>query len=153
MPSKVSCLYLLTVLCWASALWYLSGSRPSSSYSGQMAAIPVRRSSARGLAGAGKNLTYGNVRTRPLNPHVFPFLINEPDKCHTPPAEAAAGNSTPPFLIILISTTHKEFDARQVRMLIACLFCIFRGFTIYIFFIQYAKAQNVHFSDLCHFFF
>ncbi|KAG5261930.1 hypothetical protein AALO_G00290170 [Alosa alosa] len=113
MPSKVSCLYLLTVLCWASALWYLSGSRPSSSYSGQMAGIPVRRSSARGLSGAGKNLTYGNVHSRPLNPHAFPFLINEPDKCQTPPAEAAAGNSTPPFLVILISTTHKEFDARQ----------------------------------------
>ncbi|NWI00809.1 B3GT1 galactosyltransferase, partial [Tichodroma muraria] len=37
------------------------------------------------------------------NPHSFDFLINEPNKCE----------KSAPFLVILISTTHKEFDARQ----------------------------------------
>ncbi|XP_063068550.1 beta-1,3-galactosyltransferase 1-like [Engraulis encrasicolus] len=115
MISKVSCLYLLTVLCWASALWYLSGSRPPSSttYSGHMSA--VRRSPSRGLAVVGGNrsiMLQTNVRTRHLNPHAFQFLINEPDKCD-PSVTVAPGNHTPPFLVILISTTHKEFDARQ----------------------------------------
>ncbi|XP_056315535.1 beta-1,3-galactosyltransferase 1 [Danio aesculapii] len=97
MPSKVSCLYLLTVVCWASALWYLSGSRPSTAYVGQMTFIrkPLLRFS--------KNDTFSNIRTRTLNPHNFKFLINEPKKCE----------STTPFLILLISTNHKEFDARQ----------------------------------------
>lgn len=97
MPSKVSCLYLLTVVCWASALWYLSGSRPSTTYVGQMtfARKPLPRLS--------KNDTFSNIRTRTLNPHNFKFLINEPKKCE----------GTTPFLVLLISTNHKEFDARQ----------------------------------------
>ncbi|KAF6724331.1 Beta-1,3-galactosyltransferase 1 [Oryzias melastigma] len=97
MPSKVSCLYLLTVVCWASALWYLSISRPSSSYVGQMA-FPVRKAPK-----GNKNATFSNIRTRSLNPHDFGYLINEDKKCE----------AEPPFLVILISTTHKEFDARQ----------------------------------------
>ncbi|XP_061827665.1 beta-1,3-galactosyltransferase 1 [Nerophis lumbriciformis] len=97
MPSKVSCLYLLTVVCWASALWYLSISRPTSSYVGHMS-LPIRKT-----AKAAKNLTFSNIRTRPLNPHTFDFVINEPKKCE----------DSAPFLVILISTTHKEFDARQ----------------------------------------
>lgn len=97
MPSKVSCLYLLTVVCWASALWYLSGSRPSTPYVGQMtfARKPLPRLS--------KNDSFSNIRTRTLNPHNFKFLINEPKKCE----------GTTPFLVLLISTNHKEFDARQ----------------------------------------
>lgn len=97
MPSKVSCLYLLTVVCWASALWYLSGSRPSTTYVGQMTFVrkPLPRLS--------KNDTLSNIRTRTLNPHNFKFLINEPKKCE----------GTTPFLVLLISTNHKEFDARQ----------------------------------------
>ncbi|KAL0190527.1 hypothetical protein M9458_013225 [Cirrhinus mrigala] len=98
MPSKVSCLYLLTVVCWASALWYLSGSRPSTTYVGQMTFThrkPLPRLS--------KNDSFSNIRTRALNPHNFKFLINEPNKCE----------STTPFLVLLISTNHKEFDARQ----------------------------------------
>ncbi|KTG34023.1 hypothetical protein cypCar_00025317 [Cyprinus carpio] len=98
MPSKVSCLYLLTVVCWASALWYLSGSRPSTTYVGQMNFTP-RKS----LPRLSKNDTFSNIRTRTLNPHNFKFLINEPNKCE----------STTPFLVLLISTNHKEFDARQ----------------------------------------
>ncbi|XP_021464350.2 beta-1,3-galactosyltransferase 1-like [Oncorhynchus mykiss] len=97
MPSKVSCLYLLTVVCWASALWYLSLSRPSTSYVGQLS-IPIRQKTK-----LTKNVTFNNIRTRPLNPHSFDFVINEPKKCET----------VAPFLVILISTTHKEFDARQ----------------------------------------
>ncbi|XP_030210651.1 beta-1,3-galactosyltransferase 1 [Gadus morhua] len=97
MPSKVSCLYLLTVVCWASALWYLSITRPSSSYMGGLS-LPLRQSGKQG-----KNGTLGNMRTRSLNPHDFDYLINEDRKCE---AEV-------PFLVILISTTHKEFDARQ----------------------------------------
>lgn len=50
-----------------------------------------------------KNDSFSNIRTRTLNPHNFKFLINEPKKCE----------STTPFLILLISTNHKEFDARQ----------------------------------------
>lgn len=98
MISKVSCLYLLTVLCWASALWYLSGTRPSTSYVGHMS-IPVRRHPSR----LPKNVTFSNIRTRTLNPHTFRYQINEPKKCE----------GDPPFLLILISTNHKEFDARQ----------------------------------------
>ncbi|KAM9484299.1 beta-1,3-galactosyltransferase 1 isoform 1-T2 [Salvelinus alpinus] len=98
MPSKVSCLYVLTVVCWASALWYLGISRPTSSYvSGQMS-LPIRKT-VKTL----KNTTFSNIRTRTLNPHAFDFVINEPKKCET----------NTPFLVILISTTHKEFDARQ----------------------------------------
>ncbi|XP_005449987.1 beta-1,3-galactosyltransferase 1 [Oreochromis niloticus] len=97
MPSKVSCLYLLTVICWASALWYLSVSRPSASYVGQVN-IPVRKTLK-----VNKNSTFSNIRTRSVNPHDFGYLINEDKKCE----------SEPPFLVILISTTHKEFDARQ----------------------------------------
>ncbi|KAL8183417.1 UNVERIFIED_CONTAM: Beta-1,3-galactosyltransferase 1 [Gekko kuhli] len=52
---------------------------------------------------ARKNVSFGNIRTRPINPHSFDFLINEPQKCE----------NNAPFLVILISTTHKEFDARQ----------------------------------------
>ncbi|KAG8432397.1 hypothetical protein GDO86_016876 [Hymenochirus boettgeri] len=95
MASKVSCLYILTVVCWASALWYLSVTRPSSSYSGHRASHIII---------AQKNVSFGNIRTRPINPHSFEFIINEPEKC---------GNNGSPFLVILISTTHKEFDARQ----------------------------------------
>lgn len=98
MPSKVSCLYMLTVVCWASALWYLSGSRPSTTYVGQMT-FTVRKP----LPRLSKNETFSNIRTRSLNPHDFKFLINEPKKCE----------GTPPFLVLLISTNHKEFDARQ----------------------------------------
>ncbi|XP_059416761.1 beta-1,3-galactosyltransferase 1-like [Carassius carassius] len=98
MPSKVSCLYLLTVVCWASALWYLSGSRPSTTYVGQMNFTPRKP-----LPRLSKNDTFSNIRTRTLNPHNFKFLINEPNKC----------KSTTPFLVLLISTNHKEFDARQ----------------------------------------
>ncbi|XP_073671455.1 beta-1,3-galactosyltransferase 1 [Paramisgurnus dabryanus] len=98
MPSKVSCLYMLTVVCWASALWYLSGSRPSTTYVGQMT-FTARKV----LPRRSKNETFSNIRTRSLNPHDFNFLINEPKKC-----EGAA-----PFLILLVSTNHKEFDARQ----------------------------------------
>ncbi|XP_016127009.1 beta-1,3-galactosyltransferase 1-like [Sinocyclocheilus grahami] len=98
MPSKVSCLYLLTVVCWASALWYLSGSRHSTTYVGQMTFIPRKP-----LPRLSKNDTLSNIRTRTLNPHNFKFLINEPNKCE----------STTPFLVLLISTNHKEFDARQ----------------------------------------
>ncbi|XP_073318602.1 beta-1,3-galactosyltransferase 1-like [Pagrus major] len=97
MPSKVSCLYLLTVVCWASALWYLSVSRPSTSYVGQLN-IPIRKTPK-----VNKNSTFSNIRTRSLNPHDFGYLINEAKKCE----------AEPPFLVILISTTHKEFDARQ----------------------------------------
>uniref|UniRef100_A0A8D2NES6 Hexosyltransferase n=3 Tax=Passeriformes TaxID=9126 RepID=A0A8D2NES6_ZONAL len=95
MASKVSCLYILTVVCWASALWYLSITRPTSSYTGhrQVSSISIAR----------KNVSFGNIRTRPINPHSFDFLINEPNKCE----------KSAPFLVILISTTHKEFDARQ----------------------------------------
>ncbi|NXW27498.1 B3GT1 galactosyltransferase, partial [Phaetusa simplex] len=95
MASKVSCLYVLTVVCWASALWYLSITRPTSSYTGhrQISSISIAR----------KNVSFGNIRTRPINPHSFDFLINEPNKCE----------KSVPFLVILISTTHKEFDARQ----------------------------------------
>ncbi|XDA72613.1 hypothetical protein R6Z07F_002893 [Ovis aries] len=95
MASKVSCLYVLTVVCWASALWYLSVTRPTSSYTGSK---PFSH-----LTVARKNFTFGNIRTRPINPHSFEFLINEPSKCE----------KNIPFLVILISTTHKEFDARQ----------------------------------------
>ena len=95
MASKVSCLYVLTVVCWASALWYLSVTRPTSSYTGSK---PFSH-----LTVARKNFTFGNIRTRPINPHSFEFLINEPTKCE----------KNIPFLVILISTTHKEFDARQ----------------------------------------
>ncbi|CAO2597203.1 Beta-1,3-galactosyltransferase 1 [Lemmus lemmus] len=95
MASKVSCLYVLTVVCWASALWYLSITRPTSSYTGSK---PFSH-----LTVARKNFTFGNIRTRPINPHSFEFLINEPNKCE----------KNIPFLVILISTTHKEFDARQ----------------------------------------
>ncbi|XP_026882367.2 beta-1,3-galactosyltransferase 1 [Electrophorus electricus] len=98
MFSKVSCLYLLTVLCWASALWYLSGSRPSTPHMGHMS-IPARRQAAR----TAFNGTFANIRTRALNPHAYRFLINEPGKC-----EGAA-----PFLLVLVSSDHKEFDARQ----------------------------------------
>uniref|UniRef100_A0A8C6S9C3 Hexosyltransferase n=1 Tax=Neogobius melanostomus TaxID=47308 RepID=A0A8C6S9C3_9GOBI len=97
MPSKVSCLYLLTVVCWASALWYLSISRPTSSYEGHIS-IPIRKT-----VKSPKNFTFTNIRSRSLNPHSFEFLINEPKKCE----------KVSPFLVILISTTHKEFDARQ----------------------------------------
>uniref|UniRef100_A0A674MGR6 Hexosyltransferase n=1 Tax=Takifugu rubripes TaxID=31033 RepID=A0A674MGR6_TAKRU len=98
MPSKVSCLYILTVVCWASALWYLSISRPTSyTYVGHMS-IPIRKT-----VKPHKNLTFTNIRTRTLNPHAFEYIINEPKKCE----------SITPFLVILISTTHKEFDARQ----------------------------------------
>ncbi|XP_051986849.1 beta-1,3-galactosyltransferase 1 [Xyrauchen texanus] len=98
MPSKVSCLYMLTVVCWASALWYLTGSRPSTSYVGPMN-FAVRKP----LPRLSKNKTLNNIRTRSLNPHNFKFLINEPTKC----------KSKTPFLVLLISTNHKEFDARQ----------------------------------------
>ncbi|XP_056605942.1 beta-1,3-galactosyltransferase 1 [Triplophysa dalaica] len=98
MPSKVSCFYMLTVVCWASALWYLSGPRPSTAYVGQIT-FTVRKPPARPL----KNDTLSNIRTRSLNPHNFKFLINEAKKCE----------GTPPFLVLLISTNHKEFNARQ----------------------------------------
>ncbi|XP_060945189.1 beta-1,3-galactosyltransferase 1 [Limanda limanda] len=97
MPSKVSCLYLLTVVCWASALWYLSISRPTSTYVGHMS-LSIRKA-----VKPPQNITFTNIRTRPLNPHGFEFVINEAKKCE--------GDA--PFLVILISTTHKEFDARQ----------------------------------------
>ncbi|KAK6483093.1 UNVERIFIED_CONTAM: hypothetical protein FKN15_066648 [Acipenser sinensis] len=97
MPSKVSCLYVLTVVCWASALWYLSVTRQSSSYVGHTTSISQRQVVKK------RNITFNNIRTRPLNPHSFEFLINEPKKCE----------AKTPFLVILISTTHKEFDARQ----------------------------------------
>ncbi|KAG7331053.1 hypothetical protein KOW79_005022 [Hemibagrus wyckioides] len=99
MPSKVSCLYVLTVVCWASALWYLSISRPTTSLVGQLSA-PARKTVKPQRTA---NTTFNNIRTRPLNPHAFDFIINEPKKCET----------NVPFLVILISTTHKEFDARQ----------------------------------------
>ncbi|XP_061698384.1 beta-1,3-galactosyltransferase 1 [Syngnathoides biaculeatus] len=97
MPSKVSCLYLLTVVCWASALWYLSLSRPTSTYVGHMS-LPIHKT-----VKPAKNTTFTNIRTRPLNEHTYEFIINEPKKCE----------DSSPFLVILISTTHKEFDARQ----------------------------------------
>lgn len=97
MPSKVSCLYLLTVVCWASALWYLSISRPTSTEVGQIS-LSTRKS-----AKAHKNITFTNIRTRSLNAHTYEFVINESKKCE----------SITPFLVILISSTHKEFDARQ----------------------------------------
>ncbi|XP_016402302.1 beta-1,3-galactosyltransferase 1-like, partial [Sinocyclocheilus rhinocerous] len=100
MPSKVSCLYVLTVVCWASALWYLSISRPTSSYVSQLS-VPARKM-AKALK-SNATTTFSNIRTRPLNPHAFDFIINEPKKCET----------NVPFLVILITTTHKEFDARQ----------------------------------------
>ncbi|KAL1267417.1 hypothetical protein QQF64_032780 [Cirrhinus molitorella] len=100
MPSKVSCLYVLTVVCWASALWYLSISRPTSSYVSQLSA-PARKTPKTHKSNA--TTTFSNIRTRPLNPHAFDFIINEPKKCET----------NVPFLVILITTTHKEFDARQ----------------------------------------
>ncbi|XP_060784798.1 beta-1,3-galactosyltransferase 1 [Neoarius graeffei] len=99
MPSKVSCLYVLTVVCWASALWYLSISRPTNSLVGQLT-VPARKTVKSQRT---TNTTFNNIRTRPLNPHAFDFIINEPKKCET----------NVPFLVILISTTHKEFDARQ----------------------------------------
>ncbi|GCB78078.1 beta-1,3-galactosyltransferase 1 [Scyliorhinus torazame] len=95
MASKVSCLYILTVVCWASALWYFSATRPSSSY--------VGHSSFARVASERKNFSFTNIRTRSLNPHNFNYLINEPNKCE----------EFSPFLVILVSTTHKEFDARQ----------------------------------------
>ncbi|XP_038645661.1 beta-1,3-galactosyltransferase 1 [Scyliorhinus canicula] len=95
MASKVSCLYILTVVCWASALWYLSATRPSSSYVGHTSFARV--------ASERKNFSFTNIRTRSLNPHNFNYLINEPNKCE----------ESSPFLVILVSTTHKEFDARQ----------------------------------------
>ncbi|KAJ3592020.1 hypothetical protein NHX12_007150 [Muraenolepis orangiensis] len=99
MPSKVSCFYLLTVVCWASALWYLSISRPTSTYVGHEGMnIPIRKAPK-----PPKNITFSNIHTRPLNPHGFQLVINEPKKCE----------ETSPFLVVLISTTHKEFDARQ----------------------------------------
>ncbi|KAK7154584.1 hypothetical protein R3I94_007797 [Phoxinus phoxinus] len=100
MPSKVSCLYVLTVVCWASALWYLSISRPTSSYTSQLS-VPAGKT-AKALK-SNATTPFGNIRTRPLNPHTFDFIINEPKKCET----------NVPFLVILITTTHKEFDARQ----------------------------------------
>ncbi|XP_016118684.1 beta-1,3-galactosyltransferase 1-like, partial [Sinocyclocheilus grahami] len=100
MPSKVSCLYVLTVVCWASALWYLSISRPTSSYVSQLS-VPARKTAKAHKSNV--TTTFGNIRTRPLNPHAFDFIINEPKKCET----------NVPFLVILITTTHKEFDARQ----------------------------------------
>ncbi|XP_020774087.2 beta-1,3-galactosyltransferase 1-like [Boleophthalmus pectinirostris] len=97
MPSKVSCLYLLTVVCWASVLWYFSISRPTSSYEVHMS-IPIRKT-----VKTPKNFTVTNIRSHPLNPHSFEFVINEPKKCE----------SVSPFLVILISTAHKAFDARR----------------------------------------
>ncbi|XP_055493659.1 beta-1,3-galactosyltransferase 1 [Leucoraja erinacea] len=95
MASKVSCLYFLTVVCWASALWYLSATRPSSTIVGH--GVFSR------MIAEKKNFNFTNIRTRSLNPHNFNYLINEPNKCE--PID--------PFLVILVSTTHKEFDARQ----------------------------------------
>ncbi|KAK7939193.1 hypothetical protein WMY93_002519 [Mugilogobius chulae] len=85
------------LVCWASALWYLSISRPTSTYEGHMS-IPIRKT-----VKTPKNFTFTNIRSRSLNPHSFEFLINEPKKCER----------VSPFLVILISTNHKEFDARQ----------------------------------------
>ncbi|KAG7227542.1 hypothetical protein INR49_005357 [Caranx melampygus] len=85
------------MVCWASALWYLSISRPTSTYVSHMS-VSIRKT-----VKPHKNITFTNIRTRPLNPHTFEFVINEPKKCE----------SVTPFLVILISTTHKEFDARQ----------------------------------------
>nr|XP_049583773.1 beta-1,3-galactosyltransferase 1 isoform X3 [Syngnathus scovelli] len=97
MPSKVSCLYILTVVCWASALWYMGLSRPTSTYVGHIS-LPIRKT-----VKAAKNTTFSNIRTRPLNVHAYDFVINEPNKCK----DAA------PFLVILISNSHKELNARQ----------------------------------------
>ncbi|XP_075868523.1 beta-1,3-galactosyltransferase 1-like [Nelusetta ayraudi] len=92
MTLKVSCLFLLTLVCWASALWYLSLSLQSTSYGGQLT-VPK----------PSKNTTLSNVHTRSVNPHDFNYLVNEAKKC-----EAGA-----PFLVVLISTTHREYNVRQ----------------------------------------